>query len=106
MGQTLHSLTTTAGANVTLNVNPLTDLILIKALQARGSTYPQVVTNFIGGESFPTVLITTPAGDATCRSLKYAKASRSDLTPFVGTYRLKIGISITTIPLTIASILL
>ena len=35
-GQTLHSVTTTTGSNVTLNVNPLTDLVLIKALQASG----------------------------------------------------------------------
>lgn len=178
-GQTLHSVTTTAGANVTVNVNPLTDLVLIKALQAggvdaaawlahpvstnlptaaaittasnaiktaliakgyayptsanfnpitsamtpasptdtydslldalaaaittAGSTYPQLVTSFIGGGSFPTAPITPPAGGVTCASINKQKAALSDLTQFVGKYLVKIGSSTTTTSLTIAA---
>jgi hypothetical protein len=35
-GETLHSVTTTTGSHVLLNITPLTDLVLIKALQAGG----------------------------------------------------------------------
>ncbi len=179
-GVTLHSVTTTNGAQVPLNITPLTDLVLIKALQhgsvdaaswlahpvatnlpnaeaiasataalktaftakgyvwpttpnfnpltskltpelasdlydtlldalgralnAAASDYPALVSSFIGGGSLPTAPVLTPPSEPlTCASITKPKAALSDLTPFVGTYQVKIGSSTTATPLTIAT---
>lgn len=70
-GQTLHSVTTTTGSNVTLNVNPLTDLVLIKALQASGVDAAAWLTKPVA-----TNLPTTAAIAAASAALKIALTAK------------------------------